>query len=77
MLINRIGTFFALMGVLLIGLFILSDMAKTPSCNFLIAGAVLLGVGIFLWLKNPAQPPQQTGRFRILSGKGKKPPGKK
>ncbi len=76
MLVNRIGTFCALVGVLLIGLFVLSDMAKTPTCNLLFAGAILLVLGIFLWLKNPAPPPQETGRFRILR-KGDKKQGKK
>jgi hypothetical protein len=72
MLINRIGTFCALVGSVMIGLFVLSDMAKTPTCSFLFAGGILLVLGIFLWLKNPAPPPQQTGRFRILRSGGKK-----
>ncbi len=72
MLINRIGTFFALLGSLLIGLYVLSDIARAPTCNYLIIGAILLGLGIILWLRNPAPPPQQTGRFRILKSGGKK-----
>ncbi len=72
MLMKRIGTFFALVGILLIGLFVLSDMAKTPTCNFLFAGAILLVLGIFLWLRNPSPPPQETGRFRVLRSGGKK-----
>ncbi len=72
MLMNRIGTFFALVGFMLIGLYVLSDMARTPTCNFLIIGALLLCLGIFLWIKNPAPPPQDTGRFRILRSGGKK-----
>ncbi len=72
MLINRIGTFFFFIGLGLIGLFILSDIAKTPTCNFLIFGAISLGLGIILWLRDPAPPPQETGRFRILRSGGKK-----
>ncbi len=70
MLMKRIGTFFVLVGILLIGLFVLSDMAHTPTCNFLFAGAILLVLGIFLWLRNPSPPPQDTGRFRILRSGG-------
>jgi hypothetical protein len=66
MLINRIGTFFILLGLGLLGLFILSDIADAPSCNFLVFGAILLGIGIFLWLKDPAPPPQPSGRFRLF-----------
>jgi hypothetical protein len=76
MLVNRIGTFFTLLGLGMIGIFILSDMARTPSCNYLVIGAVFLGLGIFLWLRDPAPPPQETGRFRILR-KTEKKQGKK
>lgn len=76
MLVNRIGTFFALLGLGMIGLFVLSDMARTPSCNYLVIGAVFLILGIILWLRNPAPPPQETSRFRILR-KSEKKQGKK
>jgi hypothetical protein len=77
MLINRIGTFFVLMGLGLIGMFVLSDIAKAPTCNLLIFGAISLGLGVFLWMRDPTPPPQQTGRFRILRSGGKKPEKKK
>jgi hypothetical protein len=76
MLTNRIGTFFALLGLGLIGLYILSDLAKSPTCNYLVIGGFLLGLGIFMWLRDPAPPPQETGRFRILRSSGKKQPKK-
>lgn len=69
---HRIGTFFMLVGLLLIGLFIVSDIAQSPSCGYIIIGSVLLVLGIFLWFRDPAPPPQETGRFRILKGVGKK-----
>ncbi len=72
MLINRVGTFFIIVGVALIGLFILSDIADMPTCNLLIFGAILLGLGIFMWFKDPAPPPQSTGRFRMLKRTPKK-----
>lgn len=80
MLVNRIGTFFFIIGLALIGMYILSDVAQTPSCNFLISGSVLMAIGIFLRMRHPAPPPQETGRFRILRSAGKKqskPPDKK
>jgi hypothetical protein len=66
MLINRIGTFFILIGLGLIGLFILSDIAESPTCNYLVIGAVLLALGIFLWFKDPRPPSEPTGRFSLL-----------
>jgi len=76
MLINRLGTFFFLLGLALIGLYVLSDIAKVPTCNLFILGAVSLALGIFLWMRQPGPPPQETGRFRILRG-GKKSARKK
>jgi hypothetical protein len=76
MMTNRLGTFFAIVGIALIGIYVLSDMAKTPMCNLLVFGAISLGLGILFWMRQPGPPPQETGRFRILKG-GKKPDGKK
>ena len=76
MFVNRIGTFFILLGIGSVGLFILSDMSDTPTCNYLVFGAVFLALGIVLWLRDPAPPPQETGRFRILR-KTEKKQGKK
>jgi predicted membrane channel-forming protein YqfA (hemolysin III family) len=64
--IHRVGTFFILLGVGLIILFILSDLAKAPSCNFLIVGAVLLILGIVMWARNPINPGQKAERFRTV-----------
>jgi hypothetical protein len=72
MLINRIGTFFILIGLGLIGLFILSDIAESPTCNYLVIGAILLALGIFLWFKDPRPPSEPTGRFRLLQKSKKK-----
>jgi hypothetical protein len=69
---HRIGTFFMLVGLLLIGLFLLSDMAETPTCGFMISGSFFFAIGVFLWFRDPAPPPQETGRFRILRSSGKK-----
>lgn len=69
MLVNRIGTFFILLGVGLIGMFVLSDMAQAPTCGFFISGAVLLGLGIGLWIRHPRPPAKPSGRFRLLKGR--------
>lgn len=69
---NRIGTFFILLGLGLIGLFVLSDMAQTPTCGFFLSGVILLGLGIFLWVQHPRPPAQPSGRFRILRGRPRK-----
>ena len=73
MLINRVGTFFILLGITLIALFILSDMAKSPTYGLLVFGFVSLGLGIFMWFRDPPPPKEPTGRFRILKTMNKKP----
>ncbi len=50
----------------MIGLFVLSDIAKAPSCNFFLWGAASLGLGIFLWFRDPIQPGPPANRFRLL-----------
>lgn len=65
----RIGTFFILLGLGLLGLFVLSDMAHSPTCGFFISGAILLSLGIFLWVQHPRPPAQPSGRFRLLRGR--------
>ncbi len=72
MLSNRVGTFLILLGFLLVGLYILSDISQAPVCNFFLFGILSLGVGLVLWFRNPAPPPQPSGRFRIIRGMGKK-----
>lgn len=63
---HRIGTFFIVVGVGLIVLFILSDLAKAPSCNFLITGAISLALGIVLWVRDPGESGSKPERFRTM-----------
>ncbi len=72
MLSNRVGTFFIIMGIAFVALYILSDVAKTPTCSLLFIGGIALGLGILLMRRNPGPPPKETGRFRILRGSEKK-----
>jgi hypothetical protein len=53
-------------GALLVGLYILSDIAKSPACGYLALGLGLFVLGVVMWWKDPAPPPQPSGRFRIL-----------
>ena len=65
-LINRMGTFFILLGVGSVALFILSDLAKAPTCNFLVVGVLLLALGILLWMRDPVKPGPRPERFRLV-----------
>ncbi len=75
-MVNRIGTFFILIGLALIGLYVLSGIAKAPTCNLLIFGAISLILGIVLWMRDPIKPGPPSNRFRILKGFEKKAPAK-
>ena len=73
-LVNRVGTFFILLGIGLIVLFILSDMAKVPSCNLLALGAISFAAGLAMWFSNPRQAGPPPARFRIFKkNSGQKP----
>jgi len=65
-MINRIGTFCILLGLFLIGMYILSDIARQASCNLLLFGAVFFGTGVFLWSKDPPEKSPPPERFRLL-----------
>lgn len=77
MVVNRIGTFLILVGLLLLALFVYSDLVKAPVCNLLVIGGFSLALGVFLWFRNPVPPQQPSGRFRILKSFGKKQDKKK
>lgn len=65
------------LGALLVGLFILSDIAEAQTCGFLWIGLFCLVLGIFLWFRDPAPRPQPTDRFRLLKSMQKKQDPKK
>jgi hypothetical protein len=71
-MLYRIGTFLMFVGAILIGLFILSDFAKTPMLNYLLCGGSIFMLGIFLWFKNPLPKAPPSGRFRIMKKAEKK-----
>ena len=64
-LTNRIGCFFLLMGVVLLVLFLASDVAGQQNCNLLLLGILGTVLGFVMWRRNrPA--PHPSGRFTDL-----------
>ena len=65
--LNRLGNLLIMIGLLMIMLFIFSDLAKDPQFKYFLYGFVSFLAGIILKISNKSQqPPQPTGRFRIL-----------
>ncbi|MBT3336682.1 MAG: hypothetical protein HN855_16600 [Anaerolineae bacterium] len=60
-IIPRIGTFFLVVGVGFIILFVVSDLAQTVYFDYLFIGLLFAGFGIFL--RRKADPPPPSGRF--------------
>jgi hypothetical protein len=71
-MVHRIGTFFIMIGLFLAGIFILSDLAKAPVCNFMIYGMLSIIFGLFLWFRSPLPAGPPPDRFRLLRISGKK-----
>ena len=68
--LNRLGTFLLMIGLLLVLLFIFSDLAKDPQFICLLYGSLSFFAGIILKGFNKSQQTSQpTGRFRILRRK--------
>jgi uncharacterized membrane protein HdeD (DUF308 family) len=77
---RKIGRFLVVLGVGLIGFFVLTDLARQVNFGALLFGAILMIVGIFLIISNPNPEPHQAPRFRalnkILQKEDKQPKGK-
>jgi uncharacterized membrane protein YedE/YeeE len=65
--LSRMGTFFVLLGILLLVLFIASDIAQDPYFRYFFFGAIALGVGLF-FKRLTAKPAKPTARFSGLRG---------
>ncbi len=63
---RKFGIFFLLVGIALVALFVLSDMAEAVDFNYLLVGTLLLLLGIGLLITNPAPPTESSARFRLL-----------
>lgn len=75
----RIGTFFIVIGVGLLILFVMTDYTKAPDFDFLFWSVVTTTIGILIRRRKPPPPP--SGRFSFLKkmreGKKKEEPKKK
>ncbi len=63
--INRIGTFFILLGILIIILFIASDMGSETYFSYFYVGGILLIIGFILKRTSPP-PPSANARFEMI-----------
>jgi hypothetical protein len=75
-LIYRVGTFFLLVGVGLVVIFILSDAAHEPAFSFFCLGTILLIVG-FMFRAQYKKSIPPSGRFSIFKRLKPKPKEKK
>ena len=69
MLRQRFGTFFLVIGLAMVGLFILSDASNQPQFGLFFLGVVGVLGGVVLWWRAPtrsALPPKPSGRFRLV-----------
>ena len=63
---NRIGSFFLFIGFLLIGLYLLSDIAGSAVFGLLIAGGITLSIGILAKWRSPKEEHEGSSRFRLI-----------
>jgi hypothetical protein len=61
----RIGQFFLLIGVLCLALFFASDQGQALRVEFFVVGALLTGLGGYLYVRFRQAPPQ-ADRFRFI-----------
>ncbi len=70
-IVNRLGTFFMWLGSGGVMIFILSDLAHAPIPALLFGGLACIGLGCYLWWRDPRQPAQPSNRFRLLKKRTK------
>lgn len=63
---SRIGLFFFWVGVVLVFLFIFSDIAGQPAFRYFFIGALLVIIGAVIWWRSPAAPAEPADRFRTI-----------
>jgi hypothetical protein len=82
-MLRRFSTFALLVGLCLVALFVLSDMARDVNYTFLVLGTLCILLAIGIRISSPTPPPTETSaRFRLLKRimdreekeKGKKKP---
>ena len=71
---RRAGTFFLVLGVFLVALFVASDAVQATYYPLICCGAILLVFGWFLRVRNrEPEKAKPSGRFSIFGGKTKNP----
>lgn len=67
MQIFKVGTFFMVIGVIILVLFAVASRADIDgTTGLLFWGLLIFILGFFLWRRFPAPPPEPSNRFRIL-----------
>lgn len=64
--VPRIGTFFILVGIGVMLMFIGSGLAKAPHYGYLFTSLIILAFGVLL--RRRAKPRSSSGRFRAIRG---------
>ena len=73
---GRVGQFLLILGIALLVIFVISDLAEDPQFNLFFWGLGIAALGIIM-MRRGRLPAEPSGRFRILQnyrnrGKGKK-----
>jgi len=63
---RRIGRFFIVLGIGIIGFFILSDLAQQANLVLLLVGGAIFLFGVMILVTNPGPEPPPSPHFRTL-----------
>ena len=63
---RKVGEFLIMLGVLLVALYLLSDMAHSPNPLLLIFGGLILVLGIWLRINHKPEEKPQSSRFQRI-----------
>lgn len=63
---RRTGNFLIFLGIFLIGLFLLSDIASTPNFRLLVFGGISFLAGVISKWTSPKEERPQNTRFRLI-----------
>lgn len=63
---RKIGVFLIMIGIFLLVLYLYSDMAGSPRVALLLAGGILLGLGIWILVATQPEEKPKSTRFRTV-----------
>ena len=69
---NRIGSFFLLIGIILLFMFIFSDVAGSVQFTYLLFSGLMLFTGIIMKATHPNPPSEPSQRFKALREQSQK-----